>query len=89
MEYIGPQVWPGGWKVVSREEADLLTSLGVDVRAWYLCLEPNGALEDWWTGEDPCDEPWEADEDDEDGSFGDVYFGCTQVYFVRDADGQT
>lgn len=33
-EYIGPQVYPGGWKVISREEAELLRQLNSEVRAW-------------------------------------------------------
>lgn len=77
MEYIGPQVWPGGWKVVSKEEADLLTSLGVDVRAWFTDQLLDGKLKLWG-----AEAPWRYN----CNRRAVRYDTC---FFVRNADGQT
>lgn len=34
-EYIGPQMFPGGWKPISIEEAEVLHQLGIEWFGWH------------------------------------------------------
>lgn len=50
MPIIGPQVYPGGWKVIDKEEAEVLLALQVPIKGWYM---PSPG---WW--EDAGIGPW-------------------------------
>ena len=53
MPIIGPQVYPGGWKVIDREEAEVLLALQIPVRGWYFSAYGDC----WWPYKGS---PWSA-----------------------------
>lgn len=82
-EYIGPQVYPGGWKVISREEAKLLASLGIQTYGWTMGnLDPSGTEEQlWWRawawGHSIRVDPWPMRSN--------IYTGKA-MYFIKEED---
>lgn len=83
MTYIGPQMFPHGLKPISKEEADLLVDLGLDVRGWNVWragagMTPPEALPwDGWPYSAADNRAWDSDM-------------IERLYFIKveDTDGQ-
>ena len=55
-EYMGPQMFPGGWKPISVEEAEVLHQLGIEWYGWHFNVNH---FEVYW-GEEEDGTPWRS-----------------------------
>ena len=73
MPIIGPQVYPGGWKVIDIEEVEVLLALQVPVRGWNM----GPGIRNWWEYKGEQEGPWVAYRNDVQSAIA--------LFFVRES----